>query len=167
MLASRICHVGNVGSRWTRRLENEMTSKHCELMGKVVTVSFVLNRRTSARRDADGSYTRTWESSMLRSRRAGWIVGVRNLPTGKHFPGGFDSPGSLKVTGRVKAVLVCFWPDTKGVYVLEGAYSEGGVPVSPARYAWENLRPESKQRTQVEMKQIMSDAPRDKRGRWT
>ncbi len=143
-----------------------MKIDHCELMGKVVTVAFVLHRRTAARRDADGSYERTWESSMLQSRRAGWIVGVRSLPTGKHFSGGLDSPGSLQVTGHVKALVVCFWPDTKGVYVLDGAYSEGGVPVSPARYAWENLRPESKERTQTEMRQVMTDAPRDKRGRW-
>lgn len=102
-------------------------------MGKVVTVSSVLRKRRSSKRNGDGSYNQTWDPIPLTIPRGGWIIGERSLREGRYFYGGPDSPGSLRIEGKVKVLLVCFWPTTRGVYVL--ACIDGGMPVSPGTYA--------------------------------
>lgn len=111
------------------------------LMGTLVIPLLHLRRQR-----ADRS-TRTWMPFPPPSPgRAGWVVGLTFLRTGKAVYQGDAEGYEFSETGeRIPALQVCYWPGTKAVPVPLGAFMPapaGARPISPQHLSWDEA-PES------------------------
>lgn len=139
------------------------------LMGVKVVVNAIYRRKSVdavqigwAKPYQRGCNARDWESLNCTKPRVGWVVGVTNLISGYTQPGSWEDPAVFKEKGRVRALLVCYWPGLKPVPVpfsgFKAATPEDGEP-SPEYYKWSEV-------SRQELSDFMRGMPRDARGRW-
>lgn len=142
------------------------------MMGSIVTVSSELKRCKYYGLEPDKKVRVNWEAVRTSPDRAGWIVGERRLQNGVIVSAcgyGEDvDPGYLDVKSVTKAIMVCFWPSMKPVFVPADGYTEGGTPVSPSAFEFQQMRkhPEVYERLVKELRLAAAEAPRDAKGRF-
>lgn len=163
------------------------------LMGKVATVSKVLERQSSPVGPI-GTKSQ-WKTRSIK-KRTGWITGLRWLQSGIRIPGSHtgypdeDSyePPYFKQTERpTKCLIVVFWPTEKPVFVpmdgyltlpedeVERMFFSLSVEV-PHRTTWRDkitdpdrikAREKAEERVRELLRKESKDFPRDEKGRWT
>lgn len=133
--------------------------KHSEmlpLMGSIVTVNAVLNRRKRY-------HKATWERCDV-TPWAGWVVGFRTLYNGV-IEWHQDEPVSFDPTGTITCILVAPWPTMKGRPVPLDAFAVGGTPMPPDHGGWRNISPATAERCKRDLSAEMKGWPR-KNGKW-
>lgn len=143
------------------------------MMGGIVTVHSELKRCKYYGLEPDKKVRVNWDAVRTSPDRAGWVVGERTLQNGivVHSQNYSDEvePGYLSVTSTTKAIMVCFWPSMKPVFVPVDGYTDGGNPVSPSAFHFQQLRkhPEVYERLAKELRLAAAEAPRDAKGRFS
>lgn len=144
---------------------------HAEMMGRVVLVAELMERHVS-----DIVYKSCNISWTIRDNprpRAGWIVGVRfvqeGLIHGAWSNGDDGDAAHLEITKTIPVYQVSYWPTMKPVLVpFSGIHRAAEIePVSPSKWSWMTTSEEEKKRYIEFLKEEMSKAPRDSKGRWT
>lgn len=139
--------------------KSEAMKKAFELMGKVVTVDTIYERK----RDYTNG-KRYWVKKKLDKPRAGWVVGKVSLQNGQwhdgysyggdyYNPPEYDQP-YLAVESVTHAIKVCWWPNRKPAFVPLEAIEIGGTP-DCREYEWQDA-----------WKEEAKTWPRDAKGRW-
>ncbi len=152
---------------------------HKELLGLMGTQVVVNKELIRCLKSGSQNYvTAYWDTKIIPSR-TGWVVGVRWVLEGYTVPGnrgyGYDHYGYpyeyespyFAETGRIKCLLVSFWPTEKPVYVpLDGFWVPEHYGFAPEPYC--SSAPTIAERLlQSEiMKKEAKDIPRDAKGRF-
>lgn len=136
-----------------------------EIMGQIVTVTHRFERKRIYPESAmfrNSRCNKEWHIVNVKDQRAGWIVGFRTLQNGVYTPGNGDiddwEPAYLDVTSTVPCILVSYWPTMNPVKVPEIGFYMGGAPMPPD-FPWS-------EHDREDLRQIMKEMPRDKKGRW-
>jgi hypothetical protein len=142
------------------------------LMGKQVVVHQRLNRKEV--RDGVGYNTSYWNTNDI-TPRTGWIVGIRWMLEGYTVPGSrsfsmyeeFEEPYFVE-TGRVKCLLVNFWPTETPVQIpINGFNMPEEFSVAPEPYCSSAPTLEERQKMSEFMKEEVKLIPRDNKGRFS
>lgn len=130
--------------------------EYWKLMGSIVTVSEIYERRTNGEE-------RKWERKPT-PERAGWVVGFRTVQNGTIDLGRYNpstenyEPAYLAIESVVQTMLVSFTPHQKPRHVPLDGYVLGGVP-EHRENPWD-------ERSKEWMREAAKSFPRDKQGRF-